>query len=547
MANKIFRSSMLVAALVLLASFGIIMGVLYDYFGAMQSKQLQDELSLAITGTEQKGKAYLQNLEEGRFRLTWVDAEGTVLYDTQAEESAMETHADREEIREALETGRGSSVRYSATFMEKTIYEARRLEDGTVLRISAASVTSAMLVLGMLRPVCVVIFIAILVSMVFSHQMAKRIVQPLNGLDLEKPLENEVYEEITPLLQRIHRQNLQIAGNMQKLRRKADEFTQITESLSEGLVLLDKNGLILSINPAAKHLFGAEDGCVGKDFLTVDPELRQQVNSAYLQGKSGCTANRGGRIYQFELSRLESDGAVIGMAILAFDITEQVNSERNRREFSANVSHELKTPLQSIIGSAELLEGGMVKPEDVPRFVGHIRRESARLISLIEDIIRLSQMDEGAALSTEEVDLYALAKETAATLQAVADSHHVELRVLGEVRCVQGVRRLLYEIIYNLCDNAIKYNVPGGRVELTVFQEKYGTKLTVSDTGIGIPAEHKDKIFERFYRVDKSHSKQSGGTGLGLSIVKHAVLLHKAKMEVQSTVGKGTIITVLFP
>ena len=544
MTSKIFRSTLFVAAVVLLCCLGVIVGIAYDYFDGVQVKQLQDELQLAVTGTEQQGLSYLRNAGSARFRITWIDTDGTVIYDTQADESTMENHENREEVRQALENGSGSAERYSATLTEKTIYQAARLSDGTVLRVSVSSATTATLVLGMLQPICVIVFLAIVLSAVLSARMAKRIVEPLNKLDLEHPLNNDTYEELSPLLRRINQQHLQITSHMRVLKQKADEFEQIIGNMNEGLILLDKKGLVLSINPAAMKIFEADGNSVGKDFLTVDrsADVRNAVNGAFLEGSAELCVNRNGRDYRLSVDRITSDGNTIGAVILVFDITQQLGMERSRREFSANVSHELKTPLQSIMGSAELLENGLVKTEDMPRFVGHIRQETERLVNLVEDIIRLSQLDEGVPLPVEQVDLLALAQETAATLHNAAKAKDVSIQVTGKSSTVNGVRRLLYEIIYNLCDNAVKYNVPGGSVRVHVGENV----LTVSDTGIGIPAEHQDRIFERFYRVDKSHSKASGGTGLGLSIVKHAAAYHNAGLELESTPGEGTKVTVTF-
>ena len=544
MTSKIFRSTVFVAVVVLLCSLGIVMGVLYSHFTQVQVQQLKNELSLAVTGTEQYGNAFLENVEADRFRITWIDLDGTVLFDTQADQTVMENHADREEIQEAFETGRGSAVRTSATLTEQTFYEAQKLKDGTVLRISTNQESAWSLMIGMLWPVILIAALAIALSSILARRMAKKIVEPLNKLDLEQPLKNDVYEEISPLLHRIHRQHRQIAEQMEKLRHKAEEFQQITSHMQEGLVLLDGEGTILSINPFAMALFETDTDCIGKGFLQIDRDsaMRSAVNDALDKGRGYARLRRNGRDYQFDLSRIQSDGAIIGVVVLAFDITERLNSEQMRREFSANVSHELKTPLQSIIGSAELLENGMVKPEDEARFVGHIRNEASRLVSLIEDIIRLSQLDEGVALPTEDVELLLIAEEVKAILEKSAAEKNVSITIFGSGFAVQGVRRMLQEIIYNLCDNAIKYNVPGGSVEIHIENKK----LSVRDTGIGIPAEHKDRIFERFYRVDKSHSKASGGTGLGLSIVKHAVQYHKANIELDSTPGKGTTISILF-
>ena len=544
MTSKIFRSTVFVAVAVLLCSLSVVMGVLYDHFTQVQVEQLKDELSLAVTGTEQYGNAFLENVEADRFRVTWIDTDGTVLFDTQVDQTAMENHADREEIREAMGTGTGSAVRTSSTLTVQTFYEAHRLKDGTVLRISTSQESAWFLMIGMLWPVALIAMFAIGLSAVLARRMARKIVEPLNTLDLEQPLKNDVYEEISPLLHRIHRQHNQITAQMEALRRKTDEFEQITGNMQEGLVLLSSEGTILSINPTAKRLFEAGDDCIGKNFLSIDrsSSMRTAVNDALDKGRGFARMKRNGRDHQLDLSRIRSDGVVIGAVVLAFDITERLRAEQMRREFSANVSHELKTPLQSIIGSAELLENGLGKPEDVPRFVGHIRKEASRLVDLIGDIIRLSRLDEGVELPKEAVDMLALAEEVKNDLGPGAAQKGVRVEVSGAGSTIQGVRRLLYEIIYDLCDNAIKYNVPGGSVHVRIGQNE----LTVSDTGIGIPAEHQDRVFERFYRVDKSHSKASGGTGLGLSIVKHAVAYHKASLKLESTPGKGTTVTVTF-
>ena len=544
MTNKIFRSTVFVAVVVLLCSLGVVMGVLYNHFTGVQVAQLRDELSLAVTGTEQYGNAFLENVEADRFRVTWIDADGTVLFDTQVDQTVMGNHADREEIREALETGFGSAVRTSSTLTEQTFYEAQRLKDGTILRISTSQEAAWFLMIEMLWPVILIAVLAIGLSAVLARRMAKKIVEPLNSLDLEQPLKNDVYQEISPLLHRIHKQHNQIATQMETLRRKTDEFEQIIGNMQEGLVLLNSEGTILSINPTAKQLFDAQDDCVGKNFLMVDRTnvMRNAVNDALDKGHGSAQQIKSGRVYQFDLSRIKSDGTVIGAVVLAFDITERVNAEKLRREFSANVSHELKTPLQSIIGSADLLENGLAKPADAPRFVGHIRKEASRLVNLIEDIIRLSQLDEGVAMPTETVDMLALLAEIISILKPCAAQKNVSITVSGKGFSVVGVRRMLHEIIYNLCDNAIKYNVPGGSVHICIDHNK----LTVSDTGIGIPSEHQSRVFERFYRVDKSHSKASGGTGLGLSIVKHAASYHNATLELESTPGKGTAITIQF-
>lgn len=549
MTKKIFQSILLVAGCVLLASLLIIMGFLYDYFGGVEENQLRDELSLAAAAVEDGGADYLSQLTADRCRLTWIAADGSVLYDTKTNAESLENHALRAEVSQALATGTGESTRYSSTLMEKTMYYAQRLDDGTVLRISISRATVGMIAVGMIQPLLIVLIVALILSGMLARRLSRRIVDPLNSLDLEHPLDNDAYEELSPLLKRIHRQHVEIQTQLRELREKTDEFTQITGSMREGLVLLDEHGSILSINAAAQALFGADAQCVGRDFLTIERshEISAAIQAAAADGHSEVRAERAGRVYQFDISRITSDGKFLGTVILAFDITEQEFAERNRREFTANVSHELKTPLQGIIGSAELIENGMVKPEDLPRFVGHIHAEAARLVTLIDDIIRLSQLDEGDAMPTEPVDLLAVSQEAAENLHDAAAARNVTVSVTGQPAVLPGVRRLIYEIVYNLCDNAIKYNRDGGRVDVTVAADAGGSSITVADTGIGIAPEHQGRVFERFYRVDKSHSKASGGTGLGLSIVKHAVQYHHGRIELESTPGTGTTIRVVFP
>lgn len=549
MTKKIFQSILLVAGCVLLASLLIIMGFLYDYFGGVEENQLRDELSLAAAAVEDGGTDYLSRLTADRCRLTWIAADGSVLYDTRTDAESLENHASRAEVSQALTTGTGESTRYSSTLMEKTMYYAQRLDDGTVLRISISRATVGMIAVGMIQPLLIVLIVALILSGLLARRLSRRIVDPLNSLDLEHPLDNDAYEELSPLLKRIHRQHVEIQTQLRELREKTDEFTQITGSMREGLILLDEHGSILSINAAAQTLFGADAQCVGRDFLTIERshEISAAIQAAVTDGHSEVRAERAGRVYQFDISRITSNGKLLGTVILAFDITEQEFAERNRREFTANVSHELKTPLQGIIGSAELIENGMVRPDDLPRFVGHIHAEAARLVTLIDDIIRLSQLDEGDAMPTEPVDLLAVSQEAAENLHDAAAARDVTVSVTGQPSVIPGVRRLLYEVVYNLCDNAIKYNRDGGRVDVTVAADAGGSSITVADTGIGIAPEHQSRVFERFYRVDKSHSKASGGTGLGLSIVKHAVQYHHGRIELESTPGMGTTIRVVFP
>lgn len=547
MRNKILRAILGVAAVVLMASMLLITSVLYHYFGNLQQQQLKDELHLAAEGTNMLGEAYLKDLEDANYRLTLVAADGKVLFDNQVEIKEMENHGQRKEIQEALANGVGSSRRYSTTLTRQNLYEAVRLKDGSVLRISESRATVVALVWGMLQPVFFIVLAAILLSVWLSDKMARRIVEPLNRLNLDQPLENDAYEELSPLLRRMHAQQQEIQRQMQVLKQKQEEFEQITGNMKETLVLLDNTGRVVSMNPAAELWFDTKTG-EGKDFLMID--RKQNVQKAILEAKQkGMAAfheERNGREYQFEVSCIEADGKIFGIVILGFDITEQINAEKNRREFTANVSHELKTPLQSIIGSAELLEHGIVKQEDIPRFVECIRKEAAAMVVLIEDIIRLSQLDEGADMPREEVSLLELTEEVCETLQEAAEKKEVTVKVEGDKGLINGVPGLLYEIVYNLCDNAIKYNRRKGSVTAAIEEKAEGVCLRVSDTGIGIEPQEQEKVFERFYRVDKSHSKQSGGTGLGLSIVKHAVQYHQGNISVKSEKNKGTEISILF-
>lgn len=555
MTKKIFRSILLAAVSVLLASLVIIMGCLYDYYRSVQEKQLRDELRLACYGVETGGMDYLERLSSPyRFppiadcRLTWIASDGEVLFDTHVPAEEMENHADRAEVRQALAKGESGGVRYSDTLTERTLYYAKRLADGTVLRVSISQLTVFALAMGMVQPILLTAVLAVVLSALLAHWMAKSVVAPLNRLDLERPLENDAYEELAPLLRRVHEQHRQIKEQLRELKRRTEEFEQITADMSEGLVLLDREGVILSINPAARAIFHAGPSCVGQDFVVIDRdhEINLAIQAALEGGHSEVRAVRNDREYQFDISQITAEGAAAGTVLLAFDVTEQAAAERSRREFTANVSHELKTPLQSILGSAELLENGLVKEEDVARFVGVIRAEAARLVALVGDIIHLSQLDEGIAPAKEEVALLELADSVVSALRERAEERRVSLSVAGEEASVSAVRGFLYETLYNLVDNAVKYNVEGGKVEVVVSAGD-SPAVCVRDTGIGIAPEYQARVFERFFRVDKSRSKASGGTGLGLSIVKHIAQYHHAQLSLRSIPGEGTEVSLAFP
>ena len=544
MTKRIFRSIVIVATLVLFVCFGVTLGVLYSHYSDLQWQQLGNELTIAQNGLEQYGEDYLDALSKGSFRFTWIEKSGTVLHDTQTSYETMDNHADREEIKEAFAYGTGESQRYSNTLTTKMLYKAVKLQDGSVLRISAAQDSVLALLLEVLFPLVLIYVIAIAVSLMLARRMANRIVNPLNDLDLDNPLSCNTYDEISPLLHRIEKQNKQISAQVAQLKEKTDQFEQTTSSMSEGLVLLDSEGKILSINPAAARLFETSKACVGLDFLVVDRSQAMSKGVKQALSKEHCDfrITKHGSEYQIGISPIVSGNRLLGAVVLAFDVTEQVNAQRNRQEFTANVSHELKTPLQSILNSAQLLQSGLVKPEDVQKFTGYICSEAERLLQLINDIIRLSQLDESGEFPQESVNLYAVTSQVLQTLLPAADSRNITVELLGEHTVITGVRQLAYELIYNLCDNAIRYNKDGGKVTVTVGKDS----ITVKDTGIGIPKEHQARIFERFYRVDKSHSRETGGTGLGLSIVKHAAQQLGAIIELESEPNIGTTVIVKF-
>lgn len=546
MRKKIFRSIFTVALVVLFSSIGIATSFLYNHFNTSLQSQLHTELLLVADTVNKVGIEYFETFDSSVFRFTVVDADGTVLYDTQANANEMENHADREEIVEAFQNGKGSSARTSSTLTEKTFYESVLLESGDVLRVSVNQLTVGALIIGMLPAILVIILIATVVAGLLSLTMAKQVTEPLINLDLEHPADNVAYEELTPILTKLYKQHKQIKKQSKSIHRKSEEFEQIVSSMNEGLVLLDEHAMILSMNQAAKKIFGVSKAVKGDDFLLYDrtSKMSKAICDALEDKHSEYTEERSGSVYQFTVNPIESSGRVLGVIILVFDVTDRAFAERNRQEFSANVTHELKTPLQSIIGSAELLETGLVKEEDKLKFIGTIRKEAARLVTLINDIIRLSQLDEKTEVALEEIEIKEVADEVADVLASSANKKNVSFNIEGEPCTVLGVRRYIYEIIYNLCDNAIQYNVDGGKVTVKLSKEAERVKISVIDTGIGISPEHQRRIFERFYRVDKSRSKETGGTGLGLSIVKHAVQFHNGNVTLKSEVGKGTTVTV---
>ncbi len=549
MTKRIFKSICLVSMSIFLLGAAIFMGILYEYFTDLQTEQLRTQTSLAAQGVAKIGKAYLQNLDADKCRISWISQSGDVLFDSASDESKMENHLEREEIKEALKNGEGESSRYSSTLMERSLYCARLLPDGSVLRLSISQNTLLTLCLGMLQPLCVVFAAALILSLIFASKLAKKIVKPLNELDLDNPLENEEYEELSPLLRRIDAQQRQICMQRDELFRKQKEFETVVSGIPVGIVLLNRGGVILSCNKAAASVMGA-DSAAGKNILSIcrRPEINEAIESSLKGSFCEKIAEINGARYKFSANPVTIDGTVSGIVLLITDITEKEHAEQLRREFTANVSHELKTPLQTISGSAELIMNGIVKAGDIKEFANGIYSESRRMINLIDDIIKLSHLDEGAYdMKREDTDLYSLACETVKSLSLEAQKAGVSTELTGESAVINGIPRLLSGIIYNLCDNAIKYNKTGGNVTVSVKDSGNSATLTVSDTGIGIPPEERERVFERFYRVDKSRSKEIGGTGLGLSIVKHAAMLHNASVKIDGEPGKGTTFTVVFP
>lgn len=552
MTKRIFRSTITVVIVVLLLSFILTTGVLYNYFQDLRLDELESAADYISAGIEDDGLSYLNELEGETYRVTWVDTDGTVLFDNEYDVAEMENHADREEIQDAMENSTGTSVRYSSTISENSIYYALRLDDDTILRVSTTQDSVWVLCKNLLLPFIVIVIIACALAGYLSNRVAHRIVQPLSEIDLHHPEDADTYEELTPFVQRIAAQNREINAKMDNARQQQQEFAMITENMSEGMFTIDSRYQILSYNKSATRIFDMQDDVEYNSILSVNRSetFRNVVDSA-LQGRHAQqNLELKGRIYQVLANPVLDDdttGELIGAVLLVLDITEKEEQERYRREFTANVSHELKTPLTSISGIAEIIKNGMVKEEDIPHFADKIYQESQRLINLIGDIIKLSRLDEQVPMEKEQVDLLDVARDVVKRLDELAQKNDVILAVEGQHAIVYGVRQVLTEMIYNVCDNAIKYNKPGGRVWVKVTVNEEFAVVSVADTGIGIPEADQSRVFERFYRVDKSRSKAVGGTGLGLSIVKHGAELHHAEVSLESTEGEGTTITMTFP
>lgn len=550
MTKKIFKSTVLVSASVLILGIAFVLGILYQYFGKQLDTELAREASYLAYGVEQQGEEYLQQLKNTDSRITYIGENGTVLYDNEADAAEMENHKDREEFQEALAAGAGEAQRMSGTLSEKTVYYAKRLSDNSVLRVASTQYSAFALVLQLVQPVLCIIFVMLILAGIFASRIAEKIVEPINELDLEKLDENEVYEEVAPLLGKISRQNRQIHTQLEEARRNQEEFSIITENMQEGLLVIDSYTMILSGNSSAWKIFQVNEPGTGRSVYSLDRnEDFRKVIETVLEGKHGSTLlHLDNEFVQLIANPVNRDGKTVGAVLLLMNETEKVQRENLRREFSANVSHELKTPLTSISGFAEIIQDGFVKEEDVKKFAGRIYKEAQRLIQLVEDTIRISQLDEGEnPYEWENIDLYTVAKDVCGNLNEAAKKKNVHLYIEGERLICRTVRPILEEILYNLCDNGIKYNKDNGIVSILIRDLGNEVQLSVEDNGIGIPREDRKRVFERFYRVDKSHSKEIGGTGLGLSIVKHGVTFLGGTLNLVSEVDKGTEITVTLP
>lgn len=550
MTKKIFKSIMFVCALVLAVGLAAVMGILYRNFDGQMRKELSKEAAYLAYGVEQQGVDYLKNIKDKSARITYIDQDGTVLFDNEADVSEMKNHSDRTEFQKAEKYGAGESSRYSDTLSEKTIYYALRLKDGTVLRVSGTQDSVLALVENLIFPLCGLLCLMLILSGIMASAISKRIVKPINELDLESPEENRIYEELSPLLSKIHRQNREIQNQLELAKQQQEEFALITENMQEGLIVIDKYTMILSANSSAWNLFHMDRVCQGESVYCLDreEEFRHAIEQVLSGEHTELVLKLNGSDIQLIANPVIRDKKTEGAVVLLVNVTEKLERESLRREFSANVSHELKTPLTSISGFAEIMQGGLVKCEDIPQFAGRIYKESQRLLQLVEDVIQISQLDEEKTSYTwESVDVYQVCKNAFESLKEKAKRLNVHLYICGERMKMEAVRTLLEEAIYNVCDNAIKYNRNDGSVSVFLTQTAQEIQIVVKDTGVGIPKEDQDRVFERFYRVDKSHSKEIGGTGLGLSIVKHAVGALKGSVILRSEEGNGTEICMKFP
>lgn len=587
MVKRIFKNTFGLSIIILLISYGIIVGILYDYFGDQIEREMKAEAAYIACGMEVVGKDYLEgfrvngyvngnSVETHKNRITWISEDGVVLYDSNVNETTMKDHSNRQEVQEAKEKGEGYEIRYSDTLQEQTVYYAVKLKDGSILRLSSAYNTVFSILISMLQPTVILVVVIVVLSYLLSKRMARKIVAPINNLDLVNGEMEEEYEELVPLLKRVRKQNVLIERQMDDLQTQQTKFQALTEHMREGFLVLDKKETILSYNVAAVELLGASKDMdyTGENIISFDRhrELREAVKEAIAGKRSQSMLENGERIYRIVANPIVTEDIirdetairyapmgefvpeeqVDGVIVIILDETEKEKRDQLRREFTSNVSHELKTPLTSISGIAEIIMNGIVKPEDVSGFAKNIYEEAGRLIGLVNDIIFLSRLDEEtASYVVEDMNLLAMAKQVKERLQIPCKEKNISIHIIGEDVIMKGIPSMMEEVLYNLCDNGIKYNKQDGRVTVTIhaFEDMNVPKVSikVTDNGIGIPQEDQERVFERFYRVDKSHSRAIGGTGLGLSIVKHVVMFHRGEIQMDSTLGVGTSITVVLP
>lgn len=550
MKKKIFKSIFIVVVSTLFISLVLSFGVMYYYLNNIQENELKTKLAIVAQSVEKYGVDYLKNTEFNRGRITLVEPNGNVIFDNKAKVEHLDNHRDREEIQEAIEYGIGYSVRFSNTLMTETVYYSIELNTGNVLRISVEFYSLLNIVTSLVFQLLIVSAIALVLSSFIAKKLANKLVEPLNNLDLEHPMKNNTYAELSPLLNHINAQYIQISNNEKELNRRRNEFTATISNMTEGLVLLDKKKKIISANSAALFFFGLSEynNIVGSEFLTVERErtIIKAIEES-LDTKQEIEIERFGRIYQLNITCVKyNEEKIQGYIILILDQTLKVKAEKIRREFTANVSHELKTPLHSIMGSAELLENSLVKKEDIPRFIGHIRKESSRLVSIIDDIIKLSVLDEKSQYSFEAISLDDVVNSVVGSLEPISKTKKVTISHQLSQCTIPAIYSLLHDVVYNIIENAVKYNVEDGKVDITLVDLQDKAVLTVKDTGIGIPKQYHDRVFERFFRVDKSHSRTIGGTGLGLSIVKHAMMKLNGKVSYTSVENEGTTFVLEF-
>lgn len=548
MKSKIFKASFLTSMLVLAISILMIFSVLGNYFESQIFSELESETQYISYGIKDGEADFLKSFEKENKRITIISPDGTVLADTKADAESLENHSERKEVKDAIANGTGKSERYSDTLTEKTLYCAKKLDNGNILRVSTTQNSVLVVLFGLLQPIVLIIAAALGISLFLSYKVSNSVIKPINEIDLENPEAADTYEELNPFLEKISVQTATIKRQIKEAEKSREEFRLICENMNEGFLVIDKNAKVLSYNSSALRLLNI-DKPAAENVLAFNrtKSFREAAQKSLSGERAENTVKSAEKTYSIIANPVCRSGEIIGAVVVIIDITESAQREKLRREFTSNVSHELKTPLTSISGFAEMLKSGGIPDKTVVDFSTSIYDEAQRLITLVSDIMKISELDEGMiSVDNEKVNLYSLAKNVSERLKKIAEKQNIALNVIGDDTYVVGAKKILDEMIYNLCDNAIKYNKPNGLVDIIITSSENGIKLTVRDTGIGIPKIEQTRVFERFYRVDKSRSKSAGGTGLGLAIVKHGAMYHNAKISLESTEGKGTSITLAF-